>query len=582
MAHWSEICRPLEIETCRVVDLNALHGFTQEEPGVSLVVLPPGRTDTDAARSSAEFQALAAWCGRLHAQSALCILTTPPDAARLLPFLQDILRFQLWVAVKISENEVPILEGVLSARHLALLVLTRYQKPLEHTKTRIGYTYCPACEKTTKDYGGKKHTYHEYGTLMSDVWRDIEIDPNGDLEALTKRLTDVFGLAPYHALHVLDLRCCIALQPHVAAPSPLVLPAICQPPALESQLINGDCLETLRRFPDDCVDFCFADPPYNLQKKYDRWNDALELVEYFAWCDLWLSELLRVLKPGGTLAVLNLPLWAARHAQHLTEFAYFQAWIVWEALGFPVRMVMPAHYALLCVSKGPPRSLPGLADWEPRDAEFLRPLAEGYCLRAGCVAARRRAGISDCASITDIWSDVHRLKHNSRRVNHPCQLPPLLMRRLFALFTCPGEIVLDCFNGAGTSTLVAAQMDRRFIGIELSPRYHQLASERHGQVVRGEDPFGKSACVPETKNSPVRRLTKQSYAVSKKTLQLEVRRIAQELGRLPSREEVERLGAYSIDYYNQYFSSWGEVCAAARTTGMSESRLLQSAFTFEE
>lgn len=90
------------------------------------------------------------------------------------------------------------------------------------------------------------------------------------------------------------------------------------------------------------------------------------------------------------------------------------------------------------------------------------------------------------------------------------------------------------------------------------------------------DPFRKEERELTAKNSPVPRLRKQKYEVSKKILQLEVKRIAQELGRLPTREEVEREGQYPIKYYDEYFVSWGEVCAAARTTGMTEIRDIPS------
>ena len=63
---------------------------------------------------------------------------------------------------------------------------------------------------------------------------------------------------------------------------------------------------------------------------------------------------------------------------------------------------------------------------------------------------------------------------------------------------------------------------------------------------------------------------------------MEVKRIANELSRLPTREEVERLSKYPIDLYDKYFVSWGEVCAAARTTGMSEVRSPQSFKQTEE
>jgi DNA modification methylase len=383
-------------------------------------------------------------------------------------------------------------------------------------------------------------------------------------------------MEPYRILQVVDLQTCRELTPAsvraFVGETSLPLEWDTETLSRDSQLINGDCLETLRTLPDNSVDFCFADPPYNIQKKYDHWNDALEAIEYFAWCDQWLAELGRVLKPGRTLAVVNIPLWAVRHYQYLCSRMDYQAWIAWEALGFPVRLIMPAHYAILCVSKGKPRPLPGLIEKELPfiEREALIPLAESFCLRNSCVTQRKQRGISDAGTLSDLWYDIHRLKHNSRRVDHPCQLPPQLMRRLFALFTRPGEMILDCFNGAGTSTLVAHQMNRRFTGIELSPQYHLLAQERHTQIACGADPFRKQDGVPKAKNSPVERLPKQNYVVSKKTLQMEVKRIAQSLGRLPTREDVRQLSPYPMEYYEKYFLSWGEVCAAARTTGMSE------------
>jgi site-specific DNA-methyltransferase (adenine-specific) len=147
-----------------------------------------------------------------------------------------------------------------------------------------------------------------------------------------------------------------------------------------------------------------------------------------------------------------------------------------------------------------------------------------------------------------------------------------LLYRLISIYTNPGEVVLDCFNGAGTTTLAAHQLGRRYIGIEKSLEYCELAKERHNEIVQNLDPFRKAERILTAKNSPVPRLPKQKYEVSKKTLQLEVKRIAQQLGRLPTRDEVSQYSKYPIKYYDEYFISWGEVCAAARTTGMTEVR----------
>jgi DNA modification methylase len=574
MAHWSEESKKLEIVLVKLDQLSKLVTTDHHAPNVWLFLLPFPRNNSDAVNSKDSFAKLAAYCEQLDESSTICFLTTPPDAALLLPYLEKSLKFHLWVAVKTTPDSYLTRAGDIPNRHAALLVLTKYRKSLRHTKTRIQYTYCPACGKTTKDYGGKKHTYHEYGTLLSDVWRDIEFNPSENVDAVVDRLSDLFGLEPYKRLNIVDLRACEELLPAETSEKAEKTSQTIQQrgPRLESQLINDDNLNALLSLPDNSIDFCFADPPYNLKKKYDKWDDALESVDYFAWCDKWLSELCRVLKPGRTLAVLNMPLLAVRHYQHLNSIMDFQAWIAWDGLSFPVRMVMPAHYAVLCFSKGRPRPLPGLSDNDGthNGAVPLMPLAETYCLRANCISQRHRLVNSDRSVLSDLWHDVHRLKHNSRRVDHPCQLPPDLMRRLFALFTKTDELILDCFNGAGTSTLVAQHMDRRFIGIELSSQYHEITVQRHEQLTRGIDPFGKMDTVPTAKNSPVQRLPKQKYLVSKKTLQLEVKRIAHEIGHLPTREDVRQLSKYPLEYFDKYFVSWGEVCAAARTTGMSE------------
>jgi len=571
MAHWSEGAKRLKTNEIKIDVLDQLEYIDSSEPNVWLFRLPFLRSALDSHKSISEFRKIAQFAKRLPDDATVCILTSPADASVLLPYLEDHLKFQLWIALRTDPSSFIADNHKLAENHVALLVLTKYKKSLRHTKTRTQYTYCPACAKTTKDYGGKKHTYHEYGTLLSDVWRDIEYQPNNDLAEVGDRIADLFGLEPYEVLQVVDLRKLSTLQPKRVGESIVNKQGASDNRSnqilLDSQLINGDCLTALSGIPDNSVDFCFADPPYNLQKKYDKSDDGMEISAYFTWCDQWLSELYRVLRPGHTLAVLNIPLWAARHFQYLSLFSDFQSWIAWDGLSFPVRQIMPAHYGIVCVTKGKARTLPSK---EVKSEEVVLAMDERYCIRATCIARRNRFGDVDKIPITDIWSDIHRLKHNSRRVDHPCQLPPTLMERIYKTFTFPGELVLDCFNGAGTSTLVAQQMGRRYIGIELSEKYHEIAAKRHEEMAIGIDPFGKTSDTPKAKNSRVQRMQKQKYAISKKTLQLDVRRIARELDRLPTKEEVREKSSFPIEYFEDYFSSWGEVCAAARTTGMSE------------
>lgn len=573
MAHQSDGAKRLAVHKFDVSRLSALPSPNSKAAEVWLLILPFGRTIEDGESSAAWFDKLRRFTESLHAQSIVMILTSAQDAAQTWPQLSDILQFQLWVAIKLT---VPVDRDhqQLPENHAALLVLSKYRTALSHTKTRIGYTFCPACDKTTKDYGGKKHTYHEYGTLISDVWRDIGYTPGKHPVEIAERLADIFGLEPYRDLIVVNLARLRSIHPKFVPTTKTLGVRRPNKPQLESRLINGDSLTELRKLADNSIDYCFADPPYNLAKRYDACDDAIAVKDYLAWCDNWLDELGRVLRPGCTCAVLNIPVLAVRHFQHMKRSLTFQDWIAWEALSLPVRMIMPAHYAVVCFSKGNPRAVPGIVRRfnDPLAPQSLTTLREDYCVRQSCASTRKHAVESDREPITNVWWDIHRLKHNSRRVEHPCQLPPALMRRLIALYTFEGEIVLDPFNGAGTTTLCAEGMGRRFIGIELSEKYHELASSRHNLLRVGGDPFAKVNGAPKVKNSRVARIGGVRYEVPKKTLQLEVKRIAKLLGRLPSRAELERLANYPISYYDDYFISWGEVCAAARTTGMSETR----------
>jgi site-specific DNA-methyltransferase (adenine-specific) len=149
----------------------------------------------------------------------------------------------------------------------------------------------------------------------------------------------------------------------------------------------------------------------------------------------------------------------------------------------------------------------------------------------------------------------------------------MFMYRLISLFTNEGELVLDPFNGAGTTTLAAQQLKRKYVGIELSDYYHNMTIQRHNELDLGIDPFRKNNDdKPKAKNSRVERVKKQKYQVSKKVLQLEIKAISKFIGHIPTKEEVIKHSKFPIEYYENYFTDWGEATAAARTTGMTEHR----------
>ncbi len=232
-----------------------------------------------------------------------------------------------------------------------------------------------------------------------------------------------------------------------------------------NEIIKGDCVEVLKGIPDNSVDMTFADPPFNLQKKYNGYKDSLEFKDYLEWCDLWIKEMVRVTKPTGSIFVHNIPKWLSFYVTHLNEYGNFKHWIAWSAPTAPMgKSLQPAHYGILYYVKEPKRAkvyevrMPHERD---RKSNYLRKDYGG-----------KKAGLHPFGPlVSDVWTDIHRIKHRKYRNDHPCQLPIPLLERLILMTTDEGDIVLDPFVGTGTTAVAAKKLGRNYIGIELDNKY---------------------------------------------------------------------------------------------------------------
>lgn len=238
------------------------------------------------------------------------------------------------------------------------------------------------------------------------------------------------------------------------------------------RVMHGDCLEVLASIPDNTVDVCFADPPFNLDKKYTSYKDHLELDEYISWCERWLIELVRVTKPTGSLLIHNIPRWLTYYAAILNDHAYFRHWIAWDAMSAPLgKTLLPAHYGILFYSK------------EAKGTKFFEIRAPHKKCRVCDSHLKDYGGKKDQMHpfgylVSDVWTDIHRIRHPKRRDEHPCQLPIHLLERLILMTTEENDVVLDPFLGTGTSAIAAKRLNRRYIGIELDDMYVEIARKK--------------------------------------------------------------------------------------------------------
>jgi len=240
---------------------------------------------------------------------------------------------------------------------------------------------------------------------------------------------------------------------------------------LINKIIQGDCLEVMKRIPDNSVDVTFADPPFNLKKKYNSYYDRHDIEKYLSWCKEWLNEMVRITKPTGSIFVHNIPKWLIPFGSHLNEIATFRHWIAWDAMGSPLgKTLLANHYGILYFVKS--------EKYKFYDIRMLHKRCRvcGYILKdyGGKKDQMHQFG----PIVSDVWTDIHRIRHKTRRDEHPCQLPLHLLERLLLMSTDEGDIVLDPFIGTGTTAVAAKKLGRKFIGVDIDPKYVEITTQK--------------------------------------------------------------------------------------------------------
>lgn len=243
-----------------------------------------------------------------------------------------------------------------------------------------------------------------------------------------------------------------------------------------NRLLVGDCLEQLAKLPDASVDLVFADPPYNLQLEKellrpnntvvdgvdDAWDKFSSFKAYDQFCETWLSECRRILKPNGALWVIGSYHNIFRLGATLQDQGY---WIlndvVWRKTNpmpnFRGRRFTNAHETLIWAARGQRskytfnyESLKASNDDLQQRSDWLFPICSGK----------------------------ERLKQKDGNKTHPTQKPEALLHRIILGTTNVGDVILDPFFGTGTTGAVAKRLGRNWIGIERDEKYAEAARKR--------------------------------------------------------------------------------------------------------
>ena len=241
------------------------------------------------------------------------------------------------------------------------------------------------------------------------------------------------------------------------------------------KVLEGDCLKYLDEGSINNIHFTFLDPPYRQGKDYRFFDDNQPIEKYWGWLKEILRKVYDVTMDGGAIYFMQREKNAEQVLKVLRETEWrFQNLIVWKkrTSAVPCNFRFSKQYQIIAfATKGDkPRVFNKLRVDLPLLPEHKYPRKNGVYL-------------------TDVWNDIRELTsgyfagdeaiRDSRgsRV-HTQQSPVALLLRIILSSTVPGDTVLDPLAGTGTTLVVAKQLGRNSIGIEIDPEYVEIIKKR--------------------------------------------------------------------------------------------------------
>ena len=239
------------------------------------------------------------------------------------------------------------------------------------------------------------------------------------------------------------------------------------------KIISGDCIEVLGNLSEPFADLIFADPPFNIGYKYDKYYDKLKKKNYIAWTKEWMGVSKKVLKPHGSFYIAIGDEYAAHVKIIADELGLFMRnWIIWHyTFGQQMKNKFArAHtHIFYLVNDKKNFTFNDLAVRVPSDRQLL-------------YNDKRANPVGKMPD--DVWNGFPRVcgTFKERLGWHPCQMPENLLKRIIAASSNPGDCVLDPFCGSGTTAAAALQLDRHYIGVEISEQYVEKAKKRLAEL----------------------------------------------------------------------------------------------------
>jgi len=241
-----------------------------------------------------------------------------------------------------------------------------------------------------------------------------------------------------------------------------------------NQIYHGDSAEVLKTFEPDCIDLTVTSPPYDNLRTYNGFTFDFETIA---------KELYRVTKPGGVVV------WVVGDStdEGCETLTSFQQALFFKSIGFLVETMIyhkdcptwnetsrkyrqDFEYMFVC-SKGKPKTFNPLKDKEVKNKErrIIKNNRDGK-------SSYNFYTPNDFTARSNIW--YYYVGSLDGEIKHPAIFPEKLASDHILSWSNPGDVVLDCFSGSGTTLKMAKVLSREYVGIEISKEYIHLAEQR--------------------------------------------------------------------------------------------------------
>jgi DNA modification methylase len=246
------------------------------------------------------------------------------------------------------------------------------------------------------------------------------------------------------------------------------------PPADDDswRIIAGDCVEQLAKLPAGTARLVFADPPYNIGRDYHGQGEKADRLpdrEYLAFCQTWIDRCITRLTDDGSLWVMIGNEYAAELCMILKgSRLHYRAWIKWHE-SFGVHNSSGQNFSrcsrhIFYFVKDPTRLVFNL------DAVTVKSVRQEI--------GDKRADPGGKV-MGDVWTDSRLQGTSSEKIDgFDNQLPLSLVRRIVECASEPGDLVIDPFNGTGTTAVASVLAGRRYVGIEKNEAAVEVARKR--------------------------------------------------------------------------------------------------------